>query len=75
MNGVLLDISSNSVLFDKNALYQILEQVKKKKAFEELAKDLRTADQAPYVATYKGEPITTSKGSCAADTVAGGSIS
>ncbi|CAM9158865.1 unnamed protein product [Ectocarpus sp. 8 AP-2014] len=48
-------------------------QVKKKKAFEELAKHLRTDDDK--VATYQGKPITTSGGACTADTVAGGELS
>lgn len=62
-------------MYKKRRYVQYLVQVKKKKAFEELAKDLRTEDQAPYVARYKGKPIITSGGSCTADTVAGGSIS
>ncbi|CAM9485685.1 unnamed protein product, partial [Hapterophycus canaliculatus] len=48
-------------------------QVKKKKAFEELAKHLRTDDSK--VATFQGKPITTSGGACTADTVAGGTLS
>lgn len=50
-----------------------VEQVKKKKAFEDLAQYLRTDEEKQ--ATYKGKPITTTGGVCAADTVAGGTIS
>lgn len=48
-------------------------QVKKKKAFEDLAQHLRTDDNK--IATYQGTPITTSGGACTADTVAGGVLS
>eukprot|EP00752_Nemacystus_decipiens_P011387 g10117.t1 len=42
-------------------------QVKKKKAFEDLAQHLRTDDNK--IATYQGRPITTSAGACTADTL------
>lgn len=48
-------------------------QVKKKKAFTDLAQYLQTDDDR--VATYKGKPITTTGGACTADTVAGGVLS
>ena len=48
-------------------------QVKKKKAFEDLAQHLRTDDNK--IATYQGNPITTSAGACTADNVAGGTLS
>lgn len=51
----------------------IPSQVKKKKAFEDLAQHLRTDDNK--IATYQGKPITTSAGACTADNVAGGSLS
>ncbi len=48
-------------------------QVKKKKAFEDLAQHLRTDDNK--IATYQGKPITTSAGACTTDNVAGGTLS
>lgn len=53
--------------------FLIYTQVKKKKAFEDLAQYLRTDDK--LVATYKGDAIVTSAGVCKAETVAGGTVS